>query len=144
MGLINDSSELTSFPPTNRHYHFSCSCDFVENFGPPNCPSRVLTNKPFRKLQVLVCISESAPNVIEFLLVNADQLKRVQFGSTAWFNDATVANVLSKVREHRFLPPAQRRGQVMLFLLLKTFSFSAFTFFSQVAFFGFFTSATMI
>jgi len=72
------------------------SCDFVENFGPPNCPSRVLTNKPFRKLQVLVCISESAPNVIEFLLVNADQLKRVQFGSTAWFNDATVANVLSK------------------------------------------------
>ena len=34
--------------------------------------------------------------MIEFLLVNADQLTRVQFGSTAWFNDATVANVLSK------------------------------------------------
>ena len=40
---------------------------------------------------------ECAPNVIEFLLVNADNLTRVQFGSTAWFNDATVANVLSKV-----------------------------------------------
>jgi len=72
------------------------SCDFVENFGPPNCPNRPLANKPFRKLQVLVCISESAPNVIEFLLVNADRLARVQFGSTAWFNDATVANVLAK------------------------------------------------
>ena len=35
------------------------SCDFVENFGPANCPSRPLANKPFRKLQVLVCISVS-------------------------------------------------------------------------------------
>ena len=33
------------------------SCDFVENFGPVTCSNRPLVNKPFRKLQVLVCIS---------------------------------------------------------------------------------------
>jgi len=73
------------------------SCDFVENFGPSKLQAnRPASERPFRNLQVLVCISESAPNVIEFLLVNADRLRRVQFGSTAWFNDATVASVLAK------------------------------------------------
>ena len=71
------------------------SCDFVENFGQA-IPHRPFMKRPFRNLEVLVCISESAPNVIEFLLVNAICLKRVQFGSTAWFNDATVANVIAK------------------------------------------------
>ena len=40
--------------------------------------------------------TESAPNIIEFLLVHAKILKSVQFGSTAWFNDDTVAKVLAK------------------------------------------------
>ena len=50
--------------------------------------------RPFRHLENLICISETAPNVIEFLLVSADNLKRIQFGSTAWFNDTTVLNIL--------------------------------------------------
>ena len=41
-------------------------------------------------------MSESAPNIIEFLLVHARNLQSVQFGSTAWFNDDTVAKVLTK------------------------------------------------
>ena len=47
------------------------SCDFVENFGssPEGFPE-----PPFRHLTHLVCVSESAPNVIEFLLVS-DHLK---------------------------------------------------------------------
>jgi len=69
------------------------SCDFVENFGssPEGFPE-----PPFRQLTHLVCVSESAPNVIEFLLVTAENLKSVQFGSTAWFNDQIVSNVLAK------------------------------------------------
>ena len=42
------------------------SCDFVENFG--SSPER-FPEPPFRHLTHLVCVSESAPNVIEFLLV---------------------------------------------------------------------------
>ena len=43
------------------------SCDFVENFGssPEGFPE-----PPFRHLTHLVCVSESAPNVIEFLLAS--------------------------------------------------------------------------
>ena len=52
--------------------------------------------RPFRHLENLICISETAPNVIEFLLVSADKLKRIQFGSTAWFNDTTVTNILER------------------------------------------------
>ena len=52
--------------------------------------------RPFRHLENLICISETAPNVIEFLLVLADNLKRIQFGSTAWFNDTTVTNILER------------------------------------------------
>ena len=51
---------------------------------------------PFRHLENLVCISETAPNVIEFLLVSADNLRFIQFGSTAWFNDTTVVNILER------------------------------------------------
>ena len=64
--------------------------------------------RPFRHLENLICISETAPNVIEFLLVSADKLKRIQFGSTAWFNDTTVTNILArgalkKIEEIRIL-----------------------------------------
>jgi hypothetical protein len=73
------------------------SCDFVENFGPsgPPAPCEFL-EPPFRHLTSLVCVSESAPNVIEFLLVTAENLTSVQFGSTAWFNDQIVRNVLAR------------------------------------------------
>ena len=71
------------------------SCDFVENFG-SSLTDRKFDPPPFTKLESLVCVSESAPNIIEFLLVHAKNLKSVQFGSTAWFNDDTVAKVLSK------------------------------------------------
>ena len=43
------------------------SCDFVENFG--SSPPERFPEPPFRHLTHLVCVSESAPNVIEFLLV---------------------------------------------------------------------------
>jgi ribonuclease P/MRP protein subunit RPP40 len=71
------------------------SCDFVENFG-SSLTDKKFEHKPFEQLESLVCVSESAPNIIEFLLVNACNLKSVQFGSTAWFNDDTVAKVLTK------------------------------------------------
>ena len=71
------------------------SCDFVENFG-SSLSNKKFTRAPFQHLQSLVCVSESAPNIIEFLLVHAKNLKSVQFGSTAWFNDDTVSKVLSK------------------------------------------------
>jgi len=71
------------------------SCDFVENFG-SSLTDKKFEIPPFELLESLVCVSESAPNVIEFLLVHARKLKSVQFGSTAWFNDDTVAKVLSK------------------------------------------------
>ena len=50
------------------------SCDFVENFGssPEGFPE-----PPFRQLTHLVCVSESAPNVIEFLLAS-DNLENHQ------------------------------------------------------------------
>ena len=48
------------------------------------------------KYLTILLFSESAPNIIEFLLVHAKRLKSVQFGSTAWFNDDTVAKVLAK------------------------------------------------
>jgi len=69
------------------------SCDFVDNFGwaPEPFPA-----PPFRALRSLVCVSESAPSVIEFLLVTADLLTSVQFGSTAWFNDQIVEAVLRR------------------------------------------------
>jgi len=83
------------------------SCDFVENFGSTQS-SYHFREPPFQYLETLVCVSESAPNVIEFLLINAPNLKMVQFGSSAWFNDAIVANVLArnalkKVEEIRIL-----------------------------------------
>ena len=71
------------------------SCDFVENFG-SSLTEKKFAVPPFEKLQSLVCVSESAPNIIEFLLVHAKNLKSVQFGSTAWFNDDTVTKVLGK------------------------------------------------
>jgi len=71
------------------------SCDFVENFG-HSLTDKKFSYPPFQQLQSLVCVSESAPNIIEFLLVHAKRLKSVQFGSTAWFNDDTVAKVLAK------------------------------------------------
>ena len=71
------------------------SCDFVENFGSSLAEKKFIL-PPFEKLQSLVCVSESAPNIIEFLLVHAKNLKSVQFGSTAWFNDDTVTKVLAK------------------------------------------------
>eukprot|EP00088_Acartia_fossae_P007358 TRINITY_DN13457_c0_g2_i2.p1 TRINITY_DN13457_c0_g2~~TRINITY_DN13457_c0_g2_i2.p1 ORF type:complete len:505 (+),score=59.58 TRINITY_DN13457_c0_g2_i2:37-1515(+) len=83
------------------------SCDFVENFGSSesNFP---FSEPPFQELETLVCVSESAPNVIQFLLINALNLKMVQFGSSAWFNDEIVSNVLArnalkKVEEIRIL-----------------------------------------
>jgi len=71
------------------------NCDFVENFG-TSLSTRKFPVAPFQKLESLVCVSECAPNVIEFLLMQAKFLKSVQFGSTAWFNDQTVSAVLSK------------------------------------------------
>jgi len=71
------------------------SCDFIENFGPSNT-NQMFQEPALQKLLSLVCVSESAPNVIEFLLVHAGNLKSVQFGSTAWFNDQIVSNVLSR------------------------------------------------
>ena len=71
------------------------NCDFVENFG-SNLDREVFPEQTFHKLQSLVCVSECAPNVIEFLLVQAKNLQRVQFGSTAWFNDQIVSSVLSR------------------------------------------------
>jgi len=71
------------------------SCDFVENFG-SSLADKKFRKPPFEHLLSLVCVSESAPNIIEFLLVHAKNLKSVQFGSTAWFNDDTVAKVLAK------------------------------------------------
>ncbi len=76
------------------------SCDFVENFGsalrhhqrPRNRSSSSSASPgPFESLEELVCVSETAPNVIEFLLTRARNLRRVQFGSTAWFNDELVS-----------------------------------------------------
>ncbi|XP_023336236.1 uncharacterized protein LOC111707368 [Eurytemora carolleeae] len=83
------------------------SCDFVENFGNSE-NNREFSTAPFLHLESMVCVSESAPNVIEFLLIHALNLQYVQFGSTAWFNDAIVGNVLSrnalkKVEEIRIL-----------------------------------------
>ena len=46
------------------------SCDFVENFGSGSSPEGFPENPPFRQLTHLVCVSESAPNVIEFLLAS--------------------------------------------------------------------------
>lgn len=80
-------------PNLNRLVFFSC--DFVENFG-QSLSDKKFPSPPFKHLQSLVCVSESAPNIIEFLLVHAKNLKSVQFGSTAWFNDDTVAKVLAK------------------------------------------------
>ena len=71
------------------------SCDFVENFG-ESLEDRIFSTKPFRMLQHLVCLSESAPNIIEFLLIHADKLQTVRFGSTAWFNDKTIEKVIGK------------------------------------------------
>ena len=70
-------------------------CDFVENFG-TDLVREVFPEQTFHKLKSLVCVSECAPNVIEFLLIQAKNLEKVQFGSTAWFNDTIVSSVLSK------------------------------------------------
>ena len=69
------------------------SCDFVDHFGWAPEP---FPEPPFRALRSLVCVSESAPSIIEFLLVTADLLTTVQFGSTAWFNDQIVDAVLRR------------------------------------------------
>jgi len=83
------------------------SCDFVENFGSSEA-NHPFQETPFQLLETLICVSESAPNVIEFLLTHALNLKMVQFGSSAWFNDDIVTNVLArnalrKVEEIRIL-----------------------------------------
>ncbi len=69
------------------------SCDFVENFGQSLRSRSFAGEEPFQDLETLVCVSETAPNVIEFLLTRAKNLRSVQFGSTAWFNDAVVEQV---------------------------------------------------
>lgn len=69
------------------------SCDFVESVGGGDGDPRAPV---FPRLSSLVCVSESAPHVIEFLLVAAELLASVQFGSTAWFNDQIVSNVLAR------------------------------------------------
>ena len=69
------------------------SCDFVDHLGWAPEP---FPEPPFRALRSLVCVSESAPSIIEFLLVTADLLTTVQFGSTAWFNDQIVDAVLRR------------------------------------------------
>ena len=71
------------------------NCDFVENFG-SSLVSENLAATTFQSLTSLVCVSECAPNVIEFLLVHAKFLQNVQFGSTAWFNDQIVSSVLAR------------------------------------------------
>ena len=71
------------------------NCDFVENFG-TNLSTESFSATTFHKLESLVCVSECAPNVIEFLLVQAKNLRNVQFGSTAWFNDQIVSSVLAR------------------------------------------------
>lgn len=83
------------------------SCDFAENFG-SSLSGRSFATEPFRRLESLVCVSETAPNVIEFLLTRARNLRSVQFGSTAWFSDSVVETVLargglSRVEEIRIL-----------------------------------------
>ncbi len=69
------------------------SCDFVENFG-ANGRERSFPPGTFGQLDTLVCVSETAPNVIEFLLGLGDGVRRVQFGSTAWFSDDVVARLV--------------------------------------------------
>ena len=71
------------------------NCDFVENFG-SNLVNKTDPGTTFGRLETLVCVSECAPNVIEFLLIHAKHLKNVQFGSTAWFNDQIVTSVLAR------------------------------------------------
>ena len=71
------------------------NCDFVENFG-TNLSTESFSATTFHKLESLICVSECAPNVIEFLLVQAKNLRNVQFGSTAWFNDQIVSSVLAR------------------------------------------------
>ena len=71
------------------------SCDFVENFG-SSLSDQKFSEAPLQKLESLVCVSECAPNVIEFLLTHAQFLTSVQFGSTAWFNDQTVSSILNR------------------------------------------------
>ena len=71
------------------------NCDFVENFG-SNLTNQMNPASTFKNLETLVCVSECAPQVIEFLLIHAKNLKNVQFGSTAWFNDHIVSSVLAR------------------------------------------------
>ncbi len=71
------------------------NCDFVESFE-PNFSNKIDPWTTFKNLETLVCVSECAPNVIEFLLIHAKNLKNVQFGSTAWFNDQIVSSVLAR------------------------------------------------
>ena len=71
------------------------NCDFVENFA-SNHSNKIDPGTTFINLETLVCVSECAPNVIEFLLIQAKHLKNVQFGSTAWFNDQIVSSVLAR------------------------------------------------
>jgi len=97
------------------------SCDFVENFGASEI-DRKFSESTFLELESLVCVSESAPNVIEFLLIHAVNLKSVQFGSTAWFNDEIVRNVLSrnalkKVEEIRILRSYELSMQAVRLLI---------------------------
>ena len=44
---------------------------------------------------------ELLPAWTEFLLVRCVNLAKVQFGSTAWFNDEIVANVISRLQRKR-------------------------------------------
>ena len=80
---------------TNLEKLVFINCDFVENFG-SNLSNKIDPATTFKNLATLVCVSECAPNVIEFLLIHAKNLKNVQFGSTAWFNDQIVSSVLAR------------------------------------------------
>ena len=66
------------------------SCDFVENFG--SSAPEDFSEPPFRQLTHLVCVSESAPNVIEFLLVG-DVLESQQ-------NDAMTNKYLMSINKY--------------------------------------------
>jgi len=84
------------------------NCVFVENFGAGEPTITQFSAQPFLELESLLCVSELAQNVVQFLLVHAQNLKFVQFGTTAKFNDEIVRNVLhrnalKKIEEIRIL-----------------------------------------
>jgi hypothetical protein len=70
------------------------SCDFTENFGDNLERVEYRSKMLLSSLRCLECVSETAPNVIEFLLCAAPNLITLSFGSAAWLNDDTLAKVV--------------------------------------------------